>query len=141
MYSSIQRFYDRVKALLSHESDLAEYFAYYLTVELAQSAATVKSVRECYEACDLLPPSWLASHFSRGLKKKPRRFIKRDGGYRLENSRREEISKSLGENISQAQTSSTLIRLETEIATGPKRDFLHETIDCFGANAHTGPQW
>jgi hypothetical protein len=135
MNTPAQRFFGRARALIGAASDLPDFFAYYLTVELLQPAATVKDVRRCYEACDLVPPSWLASHFSNGLQK-PRRFIKLDGGYRLENSRREEITKLLGDALAPAQTSAALNALEAQIPVGPKRDFLHETINCFGARAN-----
>ncbi|MGA8616642.1 MAG: TIGR02391 family protein [Xanthobacteraceae bacterium] len=58
-------------------------------------AATVSAVKKCYEECDLHSPSWLASHFSNGLKSKPKRFVKRNGGYRLENKLRQQIAASL----------------------------------------------
>jgi hypothetical protein len=67
---------------------------------MEQPSATVEAVRECYAACDLSTPSWLPSHFSKGLKSKPKRFIKRDGGYRLENRRGEEIGSLLGDTHS-----------------------------------------
>jgi hypothetical protein len=136
MNSPARRFYDRVKPLLlGAASDLPDFFTYYLIVEMEQPSATVKAVRECYEACDLVPPSWLASHFSNGLQK-PRRFIKLNGGYRLENGRREEIAKLLGDGQASAQTSAALTGLEAKIPPGQKRAFLHETINCFEARAN-----
>jgi hypothetical protein len=135
MNTPTRRFYERIKPLIGAASDLPDLFTYYITIELSQPAATVEAVRESYAACDLAPPSWLASHFSKGLQK-PRRFIKLNGGYRLENARREEIAKRLGEGKAPAQASAVLNALEAQIAPGPKRDFLHETINCFGAGAN-----
>jgi hypothetical protein len=103
---------------------------------MEQPAATVQSIRDCYEACDLASPSWLASHLSKGLKSKPRRFIKVKGGYRLEAKRRDEIAKVLGHGRAAVQTSPALNRLEVQVSTGPKRDFLHETINCFEVGAN-----
>src|SRR5687767_4169184 len=108
MKSSAGRFYERAKPVISKASDLPDFFAYHLTMEMEEPAATVDAVRDCYAACDLSPPSWLASHFSKGLKSKPKRFIKKGGGYRLENRRREEIGSLLGDTHSAVQTSATL---------------------------------
>jgi len=92
MTASARHFYERVKSHVLKDSDLPNLFVYHLTIELGQRAATVSEVRKCYEECDLHPPSWLASHFSSGLRSKPKRFIKANGGYRLENKLRERIA-------------------------------------------------
>ncbi len=42
----------------------------------------------------------------------------------------------LGEDAPDAQTSAALNRLETQVPAGPKREFLHETINCFNAGAN-----
>jgi hypothetical protein len=67
MSSPVQRFYAGAKSKIEKDSDLPNFFVYYLTIELGSSTATVSEVRKCYEGCDLHPPSWLASHFSVGL--------------------------------------------------------------------------
>lgn len=136
MKSPRARFYDRVKTALTRETDLPDFFVYHLTVEMNNEAATAKSVRDCYLACDLAAPSWLASHLSNGLRSKPKRFIKYNEGYRLENKRREAITAILGDNSGTLQTTLALNRLETSVPAGPKRDFLRETIACFGAGAN-----
>lgn len=135
MNSSAARFLDRAKSVLSKDGDLPDFFVYYLTVEIGEPSATAKSVRECYEVCDMAAPSWLASHFSNGLKK-PRRYIKANGGYRLESKRRDEIAELLGDGQPNVQTSAALYRLEAQIPLGAKRDFLHETISCFNVGAN-----
>jgi hypothetical protein len=96
MTSPVQRFYASAKSKIEKDSDLPNFFVYHLTIELGSSTATVSDVRKCYEDCDLHPPSWLASHFSVGLRSKPRRFIKKDRGYRLEGKLRERISALIG---------------------------------------------
>jgi hypothetical protein len=137
------KFFDRVKSQFKKEKDLPDLFTYFITDELNEEAATVEDIRNCYRACDLVPPSWLASHFSNGLKnrfgpKGARRFIRGHGGwgYRLEARRREEIKTLLGLNGSPIEITTALGRLENDIAAGPKRDFLHETIKCFNATAY-----
>lgn len=134
--SPTYRFYARIKSHITRDSDLLDFFTYHLTVEMEHPAATVKAVRACYEACDLACPSWIASHFSKGLKQKPRRFVKTSVGYRLENSRREGINKILGDSLPNSDVTSALNVLESQVPVGPKRDFLHETINCFGVKAY-----
>jgi hypothetical protein len=136
MASPAVRFYGRVKSHVVKENDLPDLFVYHLAIEMGQPAATTQNIRDCYSACDLAAPSWLASHLSNGLKSKPRRFIKSDGGYRLEGKRREEIAKLLGDDSKTVQTSTALNRLEANVAAGPKREFLRETIDCFEVGAN-----
>lgn len=132
----IQRFYKRAQSHISNASDLPDFFVYFLTVEQGEAVASTKAISDCYYACDLAVPSWLASHMSKGLGGKPKRFVKRDGGYRLEQRRRSELAGLLGEDEPALQTSVALNRLEAQVPAGPKRDFLHETINCFGVAAY-----
>ena len=100
MNLDIQEFYGRIKSKISKDGDLPNYFTYFLTVDLGREFVTVAQVRKCYEECDLHPPSWLASHFSIGLRSNPRRFVKKDRGYRLERNLLEKLAHSLREEIS-----------------------------------------
>ena len=132
----IHRFYERAEPHVAAASDLPDFFVYFLTVEQGEAVASTRAVRECYDACDLAPPSWLASHMSKGVNNKPKRFIKRDGGYRLESKRKKAIAALLGDGQPDVQTSAALDKLESQIPAGPKRDFLRETIKCFSAGAN-----
>lgn len=136
MTHSAARFYQAIKSSLKRETDLPDFFIYHLTVDLNEPQATTKAIRECYEACDLSPPSWLPSILSTGLKSKPKRFIKRTTGYRLESGNRDRISAIVGVQTPSVQTSAALNRLEALVPDGPKREFLHETIDCFNVGAN-----
>ena len=133
MNNPTRRFYDRVKSKVIHKGDLVSFFVYHITIELGEMCATAHAVRQCYEACDLIPPSWLASHLSDGVSS--RSFFKKDKGYRLENTAREKIAALLGHDQATFETSASLIALEAQIPAGAKRDFLHETISCYGAKA------
>ena len=135
MNVAVQRFYKRARGLADRDSDLPDLFIYHLTIEQQSPGATAVAVRDCYVACDLSPPSWLASHLSKGLKSKPRRFVKVDDGYRLENRRREYISDRLNDNGSTMEVAAALDRLEKLVPAGPKQEFLHETINCLGVSA------
>jgi Protein of unknown function (Hypoth_ymh) len=103
MKTSAQRFYERIKSKISKEADLANFFTYHLTIELGRKSVTVSAVKSCYEECDLLAPSWLASHFSAGLRSKPRRFIKSSDGYRLEAKLRDHLAALLGKEHAAAE--------------------------------------
>lgn len=132
----IQRFYKLAVPHIEAARDLPDFFVYFLTVEQGEAVASTKAVGDCYDACDLAVPSWLASHMSKGVSNKPQRFVKREGGYRLENKRKEAISAMLRDDAPDAQTSVALSRLEAQVPSGPKREFLHETIKCFNAGAN-----
>jgi hypothetical protein len=96
MSSRVQGFYNSVRSKVGKDSDLPNFFAYYLTIQLGNPVAMVSEVKRCYEECDLSPPSWLGSHFSLGLRSKPKRFVKKDRGYRLEGQLRDRISALIG---------------------------------------------
>jgi hypothetical protein len=136
MSKATEHFYQRAKKVVTKETELPEFFVYHVTVELEQPAATVQAIKDCYSACDLAIPSWLASHFSNGLKSSPKRYVKTAKGYRLEGKRREKIAAALGLAGGDAQTSAALERLEALVPSGSKREFLHETIKCFSAGAN-----
>jgi hypothetical protein len=132
----IQRFYKRAQSHIANANDLPDFFVYYITVEQGESVASTRAISDCYDACDLAVPSWLASNMSKGLSGRAKRFVKRDGGYRLEQRRRSELAGLLGGNEPALQIGAALSRLETRVPAGPKRDFLHETINCFGVAAY-----
>jgi len=133
MSNPTRRFYDRVKPKVVQKGDLVSFFVYHITIERGEVCATAQAVRCCYEACDLIPPSWLAPHLSNGVNS--RSFFKKDKGYRLEDSARERIATLLGDDQGKLETSASLVAVEAQVPVGPKRDFLHETINCYGAKA------
>jgi hypothetical protein len=54
-----------------------------------------RRLADCFKACDLTPPARTAPHLSEGLKSKPQKFVKVDGGYKLQRHYREALSKRL----------------------------------------------
>ena len=137
MTDATNRFYNSIENVLNlSQSALVELFVYYLTVELGQSAATPKQVSECFRACDLAAPKGVAARLSEGLKTKPTKFIRVNGGYKLQRHMRETLSEKLGAGRIIAQTSVTLRGLEHKMPEGVRKEFLNETVDCFEAGAN-----
>jgi len=66
------------------DSALVDLFVYYLTVKGGSPAATVTQIGECFKACDLTPPARLAPYLSEGKKSTPQKFVKANGGYKLQ---------------------------------------------------------
>lgn len=122
------------EAAFLKEGELIDLFVYYLAVE-AGELATSTSIGECFKACDLTPPTRTAPYLSEGLKSHPQKFIKVDGGYKLQRHFREALSRRLGAERVTVQTSVELRSLEARLGSGPKKQFLKETIDCFEAGA------
>lgn len=140
MTDAVNRFYNSIDGAASlSQSALSEWFVYFLTVELGQDSATAKQVTECFAACDLAKPANVGVPLSAGLKTKPPKYIKSNGGYKLQRHMRETLSKKLGAETITAQTSATLRGLEHKMPIGANKDFLKEAIDCFevGANRAT----
>lgn len=137
MTDSVNRFYNSIDDVTARsQGELIDLFVYFLTVEQGDQAATSRAVNGCFMACDLAPPGRTSAHLSEGVKTKPAKFVKVDGGYRLQRHARETISKMLGAEKTTAQTSAVLRDLEHRMPNGPAREFLAETIDCFEARAN-----
>lgn len=137
MTDAINRFYNAIEnAANQSQTGLVELFVYFLTVERDQDTATSRQVNDCFVACDLTPPKNVAARLSEGLKTTPRKYIKANGGYKLERYMREALSKKLGAEQVTAQTSATLRGLEQKVPEGGAKEFLKETIDCFEAGAN-----
>jgi hypothetical protein len=134
------RFYNSIEnAAGQSQSALVELFVYFLTVELGRDVATPKQVADCFAACDLAIPGNVAARLSEGLKGRPQKYIRANGGYKLQRHMREALSRKLGAEKITAQTSATLRGLEHKLPEGVDKDFLREVIDCFevGANRAT----
>ena len=137
MRGEVDRFYNSIEnAADQSQSALVELFVYFLTVEAGQESATAKQVNDCFIACDLATPKNVSARLSEGLKTKPPRYIRVNGGYRLQRHMRKALSKKLGAEKVTAQTSTTLRGLEHKMPAGGAKDFLGETIDCFEAGAN-----
>ncbi|MEQ8269137.1 MAG: hypothetical protein RH982_18255 [Parvibaculum sp.] len=137
MSAGAMRFFNSIEnAEKLNDSELIDLFVYYLVVESGDGVASPHAVAHCFDVCDLTAPSWIASHLSKGLKSKPQRFVKIDGGYKLQRHYREELSKRLGAERVIVQASAELRTLETQMPEGPKKQFLKEVIDCFEAGAN-----
>jgi hypothetical protein len=137
MTTAVNRFYNSIEqAANQSQSALVELFVYFLTVELGQGTATPKQVAECFAECDLVVPGNVGARLSEGIKSKPAKYIKTNGGYKLQRHMREALSLKLGAETVTAQTSATLRGLEHKLPAGANKDFLKEAIDCFeiGAN-------
>lgn len=137
MTDAANRFYNSIDgAATQSQSALVEFFVYFLTVESGQDAATPKQVADCFAACDLVVPKNISARLSEGLKGKPPKYIKANGGYKLQRHMREALSRKLGAEKVTAQTSATLRGLEHKMPEGADKDFLKEAIDCFEAGAN-----
>lgn len=137
MTDAVNRFYNSIQdAAVQNASTLVELFVYFLTVEVGQESATPKQVSDCFVACDLAAPKGVTARLSEGLKTKPPKYIRADGGYKLQRHMREKLSKKLGAEKVTAQTSATLRGLEHKMPEGGAKEFLKETIDCFEAGAN-----
>lgn len=137
MSSPINRFFnsiDRSESL--SQVRLIELFVYFLTVELGNDFATARQVEDCFSQCDLSVPQKVSARLSEGLKGKSPKYVKSNGGYKLQRHMRERLSAMLGAEKVMVQASATLRQLEHRFQSGPTKDFLTEAIDCFEAGAH-----
>ena len=137
MIEGVLRFFNSIKdADKLGDGDLIDLFAYFLTVEMGEPAFSARIINDCFAACDLTPPARTRAHLSEGLKTTPQKFVKVEGGYKLQHHYREQLSQRLGAERVVVQASAELRRLETKLAPGAQQRFLKETIDCFEAGAN-----
>jgi len=137
MTTAVNRFYNSIEDAESQsQSALVELFVYFLTVELGQDAAAAKQVADSFAACDLVVPGNVGARLSEGVKAKSPKYIRANGGYKLQRHMREALSRKLGAEKVMAQTSATLRGLEHKLPEGADKDFLKEAVDCFEARAN-----
>ena len=97
MTGNISDFFNSVPSAASlNDWDLVDLFVYYMTVEGGAPAATVTQIGECFKACDLTPPARLAPYLSEGIKSTPQKFVKANGGYKLQRLYRDSLVDRLG---------------------------------------------
>ncbi len=137
MTDAVNRFYNSIEDAASQsQAALVELFVYFLTVELGEETATPKQIADCFTSCDLVAPKGISARLSEGTKGRNPKFLKANGGYKLQRHMREALSKKLGSETVTIQTSATLRGLEERLPPGADRDFLKETIICFEAGAN-----
>jgi hypothetical protein len=135
--TGVNRFYNSIKDADSAKvGDLIDLFAYYLTEEAGEQAATAKSVDECFRLCSLNVPARTAPHLSESARPEAKKFIKVVGGYKLQRHYCDLLKIRLGIERVAMETSSELRALEAKLAEGPKKQFLSETVDCFEVKAY-----
>lgn len=137
MSEGASRFFNAIEgAAKRSDAELIDLFVYFLTVESGNVAASASNVEDCFRACHLTPPARIRAHLSEGLRSKPQRFVKVDGGYSLQRHHRETLSKFLGAERVVVQANVELRKLERKVSEGAAKEFLKETIDCFEAGAN-----
>lgn len=137
MTGGANRFYSAIPdASKLRQSDLIDLFVYFLTVEVGASCATPVEINRCFSDCDLQVPANASAHLSKHLNGASPKFVKVDGGYRLQRAYREKLAGRLGDIRSVSQTSEALRKLEAKFVEGNEKSFLTELINCFeiGAN-------
>jgi len=134
--TSVRRFFASLSQLGLRDFELIDAFVYYLTIEIGRDFVTVADLRTCFEQCDLRVSPSIGPSLSKGLNSRPVKYVRRGKGYRLQAGYADLVRARLGHEEAVAQTTSSLRQLEGKLAPGAKRDFLHETIDCFGVHAY-----
>lgn len=137
MKAAASSFCGRINDTQKH-SDAAriDIFVYFLTEEAGQASVSVKDVEQCFRECHLRVPKPVAPHMSRGLSSKPPKFIKVDGGYRLERHPKERLAALVGAETAVLDIPADLRRLLEELSEGARKEFLRETLACFGVHAY-----
>ncbi|NVN84983.1 MAG: hypothetical protein HXX15_02745 [Rhodopseudomonas sp.] len=93
MIDGVNKFYNSIAAASAlKDSELVSLFVYYLTAISGEQSATVTSVSDCFKACDLAPPARVAPYLSEGLSSEPQKYIKANGGYKLQRHYRERLA-------------------------------------------------
>jgi hypothetical protein len=137
MSEAVNRFYSAIKdAHTLKPTDLVGYFAYFLTIEGGESVAATIAIDDCFRACDLTPPRNTSAYLSKQLNGRNAKFVKVQGGYRLQRAYRDQLASNVGASAGVAQTNTELRKLEAKLPAGAEKGFIKELIDCFEVGAN-----
>lgn len=145
MINSVSRFYDLIeKTGDTSATNVIACFIYYLTIMRGYDSVSVRDVRQCYIECAVPAPANMYYHFSRGLKSRTKKYIKKNGGYQLTRDMRNVVVRTLGikekDVTTQAsinvETKKLLNNLEQKTPDGNEKEFLKETIRCYEMRAN-----
>ena len=100
MNDDINRFFSSITGAASlKNTELVDLFVYYLTVRKGTPTATVTQIGECFKMCDLMPPARLAPYLSDGLRSNPPKFLKVNGGYKLQRHYKDVVATRYGSDL------------------------------------------
>lgn len=122
-------------------SSLIDYFAYFLTVIVGETAATASGVDYCFELARIQKYSNTSAYLSKNAKRARNttpKFLKVDGGYQLERNFELALQKTLHTGPQRLETSHLLRGLLPKVLDQHKRTFLQEAIDCYEIGARRG---
>lgn len=132
-YASIPNRHDITKG------QIADYFAYYLQVEVGRDSVTTAEIRKCFYLSDLGNPTWIAQHLTNNSKGKSATFVKAKVGYRLHANARDRIGGDFGLKSEIIQNSTPLKKIRDALPAGARADFLQECIDSYGVGCTRAP--
>jgi hypothetical protein len=118
------------------QADLIDFFVYYITCDSRDSVAVPRQVKKCFEECDLKAPAGIPARLSEGTNRNNPKYVKKNGGYRLQRNHFERVAKMVGGQTVQITPHVELRKLEKSYLSAPNRSFLTETIDCFEVGAY-----
>ena len=133
----LESFFARLDSEISlSNTEMIDYFVYFLTVVKKSSGARPVELEECFALSHLHPPgvSQYLSTRSRGRNPK---LLRDKLGYRLSRARKEEIEAKANLNFGPVvQVSQSLRELLTRLPEGSEREFLREVIACYEVGAY-----
>jgi hypothetical protein len=139
-YGLLEEFIAKIKNFDNlKQTELIEYFTYFLTAELKQHSTNATQIRECFLRLRLSPYSNISAYLTNNLKgraKQPPKFIRDKSGYLLHRSLQEKIRQTLKENLLKVKVNRDLRNLLSHLDNSDENDFLKEAIDCFEISAY-----
>lgn len=121
------------------QTELVDYFVYFLTLVEGKPGSTASDVDECFRAAHLPMYSYVRQYLSRKSSHKRGQtpsFIRDKQGYHLTRSKKDELDKKLGTEPVKIETSRVLRELLDKLVVDTERDFLKEAIDCYEVGAY-----
>ncbi len=121
------------------QTELVDYFVYFLTVVEGKPGATPSGIEKCFLAANLPMYSYVRQYLSRKSSRKRGQtpsFIRDKQGYHLTRSKKGELDEKLKTEPVKIETSKTLRGLLDKLVADSERDFLKEAIDCYEIGAY-----
>lgn len=125
LVDNISDFYELTAA------DQIKYFVYFLSIESKKKVVKPIQVEKCFELMHLAKYSNISSYLSRGSRGRNKKFIKKNKGYVLERTKRNEIKEELNK-LSKPKPTNNLFPLSlVENTRGYIQEIAHQSVICY----------
>lgn len=114
-----------------------DYVAYFLITEAGQASVTAINILDALDTLDLKPYKRTSAYLSENASSRTGKYVKvKAGGYRLVQSKFNEIDKLVKQEPVKVAVDAKLADLIDKVPDGSEKDFLLEATNCYRIEAY-----